>query len=94
MRACVSLGAKDRDHHEAATARGVERTYYRAQQFREYLMAKYLHPPLASGAVPSSVTRSSQMYELRNGLLDIWVQSRAPIDVDAESLFEFDAEAP
>ena len=86
VRVRVSLGATDRGHYEAATARGVQR----AQQCREYLTAKYLDLPLASTAALPSDIRRRQFYELEHGFVT-WLQSRAPIDADAESLFEFDA---
>jgi hypothetical protein len=89
VRARASLGTTDRDHYEAGTARGIERV----QQFREYLQTKLIDPPFANSTVPASDTRRFQFYELEHGF-DAWLQSRAPIDVDADSLFEFDAESP
>ena len=89
VRARASLGTTDRDHYEAGTARGIERV----QQFREYLQTKLIDPPFAKSTVPASDTRRLQFYELEHGF-DTWLQSRAPIDVNADSLFEFDAESP
>ena len=86
---CASLGTADCDHYEARTAHSIEHV----QQFCEYLQAKLIDPPFAKSTVPASDTRRLQFYELEHGF-DAWLQSRAPIDVDAESLFEFDAESP
>ena len=62
------------------------------QQFRKYLQTKLIDPPFAKSTVLPSDTRRRQFYELEDGF-NTWLQSRAPIDVDADSLFEVDAES-